>query len=96
MGRKLPARLKAEGPEIPEPLVYLWVLFNELSMGLSINGMAPVVVTWEALQAWSRLTSTALVPWEVRALVRLGTLRASIQSEEIRKNTQSNAQNKGR
>jgi hypothetical protein len=69
-------------PECPAALRYLWVYFVELSEGLAITGMAPPVITWESLAAWCELRRMVIEPWESLALVRLGRLRAEIQSEK--------------
>lgn len=74
--------LENTGPECPAPLQYLWSWFCELASGLSVNGMAPPVVTWEGLEAWARQMDIALEPREARTLVRLGQMRAEILSEE--------------
>lgn len=69
-------------PECPPELVYLWRDFVELVGGLASGGFGPPVVTWEALDAWCRLTGVTLEPWEARTLIRLGQRRAIIESEE--------------
>lgn len=37
---------------------------------------------WRDVQAWCEAMSLDLEPWEKRAIIRLSTLRASVQSEE--------------
>lgn len=69
-------------PPLPEPLAYLWGWFNQHSYGLSSGGMGPSTVTWEGLAAWSALMKIEMEPWESFVMVRLGYLRALIQSEE--------------
>ena len=34
-------------------------------------------VTWEGLAAWSGITGIELLPWEARAMVQLGSVRAN-------------------
>jgi len=34
-------------------------------------------VTWEGLAAWSDITGIELLPWEARAMVQLGSVRAN-------------------
>jgi len=51
-------------------------------MGVSRNGMGPVLVTWEGLRAWCELMRIALEPWESLALVRIGQCRAMVDSEK--------------
>lgn len=45
--------------------------------------MGVATVSWSNLKAWVDLTGNDLEPWEVSAMIRLGTLRASIISEDI-------------
>lgn len=53
-------------------------------MGLEASGGFGGVplVSWAALRSWSLLTQTALEPWEARALVRLGIVRAAIVNKK--------------
>lgn len=59
------------GPEMPEQLEYLWGWFCELSAGRGegMSGAAPL--TYASIDAWSRLTDTAIAPHEVRAIFEL-------------------------
>jgi hypothetical protein len=82
------AGVKRATPEVSEPaelppdlLAYLWGWFEEISLGLSADGFGPPLVTWEALTAWCGLTRTALEPWEATTLVRLGRIKANVESE---------------
>lgn len=50
-------------------------------MGLAQNGMAPPAVTWEGLKAWCEQMRVTLEPWEARAMVTLGTVRANVDAE---------------
>lgn len=68
-------------PPFPTELQYLWMWFSEHSWGLQANGMAVPNVTWEGLAAWCELMDVALVPWEARAMVRLGNVRAAALSK---------------
>jgi hypothetical protein len=81
MGIVPKAATQINEPECPPELLYLWRDFVELACGLA-GGFGPPVVTWEALDAWCRLTGVALEPWEARTLIRLGQRRAIIESEE--------------
>lgn len=75
-------------PPFPTQLAYLWRWFVELSMGIASNGMGPAVVTWEALDAWSRsFLRIDLSYWEALTLIRLGNARAVIESEAAAKQT---------
>jgi hypothetical protein len=44
--------------------------------------MAPSVVTWEALESWSRQMDVEIEPREAVLLVELGQLRAQVLTEE--------------
>lgn len=71
-----------EGPPFPEELDYLWSWLGQITMGLSVSGMAPPTVSWEAIRAWQALMGIAEIePWEAEVLVQLGMLRAGIQAE---------------
>lgn len=74
-----------EGPPFPELLDYLWDWFTSLSLGIGISGMAPPVVTWVDVAAWRQQTGEIVEPWEARALVALGALRAGIAAEKTKK-----------
>ena len=73
-------------PPFPDRLDYLWGWFVEIGYGLD-QGYGPAIVTWRVLSAWSDQMDVKLLPWEARALVRLGVLRASIQSEQLKERT---------
>lgn len=76
------------GPPFPDDLSYLWEWFTEISAGLAAGGFGPPTVTWEAIAAWRRLADIGPIePWEARALVRLGLLRAEIAAEGQKKPT---------
>lgn len=74
-----------EPPECPQALLYLWGYFCEISHGLDTGGFGLSGITWTNLKAWSDLMQQMLEPWEAIALVRLGTLRVQITSEEAAK-----------
>lgn len=57
------------GPPFPHLLGDLWKYFCEVSSGVAPSGMAPVVVTWEAISAWSSLMLVTLEPWEAQAMI---------------------------
>lgn len=66
---------------MPRPLVYLWEWFGDYAFGLPSGGMGPAAPTWENLQAWRDHMRLDLEPWEARAMIRLGHIRAVVQSE---------------
>ena len=85
-----------DGPECPDALHYLWGYFCEISAGLSSNGFGPPIVTWEALRAWCEFMAVALAPWEARALVVLGHVRATVDAEEQEKRAKRGGKNQNR
>lgn len=74
-------------PPFPWVLDYLWDWFLEFSMGLTSDGMGPVMAGWRDVQDWSAAMCLDLDPWEKKALIRLSNLRAQVQSEEQPKAT---------
>lgn len=75
----------SDTPQLPDPISYLWFWFLEILGGLDSGGMGVATVSWSNLKAWVDLTGNDLEPWEVSALIRLGTLRASVISEDLKK-----------
>jgi hypothetical protein len=69
-------------PPFPWALDYLWDWFCQLSMGLSISGMAPAVVTWESLESWARQMDIEVRPREAIVFVEL---RAQVLMETPKK-----------
>jgi len=83
--KKAAAEVLPDAPPFPSELGYLWSWYCQHSMGLTITGMAPAVVTWEGLASWCDLMGVDLEPWEALTMIRLGHLRANIESEKIAK-----------
>lgn len=83
LGRKKKRPVEEDdGPVCPRELVYLWNFFWEISDGISPGGFGPAVVTWNDLYCWRAQMGIDLAPWETRAIVRLGNLRAVVASEK--------------
>ncbi|MCW5695776.1 MAG: hypothetical protein KIS96_03465 [Bauldia sp.] len=85
LGRQPKAEPTVDGPPFPDELDYLYRWFMEISLGLASSGMAPAVVTWRDITDWQEQTGEIVEPWEARALVSLGALRASIAVEKTKK-----------
>jgi hypothetical protein len=83
--KKAAAEILPDTPPFPSELSYLWSWYCQHSMGLAANGMSFPSVTWEGVAAWSDLMLVSLEPWEVLTMIRLGNLRANIESEKINK-----------
>jgi hypothetical protein len=71
------------GPELPEALGYLWDWFSELDGVRTFNGMNghPEPITYQAIDAWSRLTGRGPTPEEVQALVLIDGVYLNPQVE---------------
>lgn len=71
----------APPPPFPLELDFLWEWYIDVSSGLPINGMVAPTISWDTLKAWQDLARIELEPWQAQTLVRLGSLRVSIQME---------------
>lgn len=60
--------LEEKEMRIPDEGLYLWSLFQEASAGRGNNGFGPMTLSWSDIEAWARLTSTHLSPYEVLTL----------------------------
>lgn len=60
-----------EMPELPEAVEHIWGWFSEIASRRTGNGYGPNPITWHDIQAWSQLTQTNALPWEVRMLCSL-------------------------
>lgn len=82
---QLAKSLVADPPHFPDELSYLWDWYRIHAMGIALSGMAPAVVTWEGVAAWALLMDVALQPWEARAMVTIGYIRAVVEGESLQK-----------
>jgi hypothetical protein len=58
--------------EPPAELDWLWGLFVEVSNGRGYDGMGGSHgLSWQDLEAWSRLMGVELRPWEVEVMMQL-------------------------
>ena len=60
-----------DGVDPPESLFYLWGWFCQLHGQRGSNGFGPNGISFSELDAWGRLTATALTPFEVDTLIAL-------------------------
>lgn len=74
-----------ECPPFPEPLGYIWVVFNRLSARRGSNGFSLNPISWPDIDAFMRLSGFRLVPWEIQMVEELDDLYRS----EIAKASQS-------
>lgn len=88
----LKVRVEPPTPPFPVVLAYLWAWFCDISAGIAGNGTTPPVITWEAAAAWAISTGINPEPWEYRAMLVLGAMRANIISEGIRRGVESQNQ----
>ena len=68
-------------PPFPFAIEHVWEFYFEFAAGLKSDGMAPAQAGWPDVAAWSAAMQLDLEPYEMRLLVRLANLRASIQAE---------------
>lgn len=82
-------QLKRDGIEPkmpPNPMPHLVARLVEIGL-VSGGGMGPAPLSWEALDAWQRMTRVALAPWEARLLRSLSAahiVEASLADDETR------------
>lgn len=69
-------------PPFPERVAHVWQMFAELHRGRSYTDSGPCPLTYEAMLAWDRLTSTGLKDWEVRAIKRLDDVWLAVVNED--------------
>ncbi len=74
---------RLDTPPFPPQLDYLWQFYCQHTLGLTVSGMAPAVVTWDGLRAWCAVMDVKLDPDEALVIVRLGYEAANAQSEKI-------------
>ena len=72
---------------IPEDGLYLWFYFQELSGGRINSGFGPTALSWSDMEAWARLTSTLLTPYEILTLRSMDTAFLSPNAEQPKKPT---------
>ena len=74
-----------EETPIPEDGAYLWFYFQELSGGRINAGFGPTALAWSDVEAWARLTSTPLSPYEVLTLRSMDAAFLSAHAAEMEK-----------
>jgi hypothetical protein len=67
------AELRAElaQPPLPQSLEYLWAAFCRLATRRTSNGYGPNLITYPEIDAFQRVTSIRLDPWEVEIIEML-------------------------
>ena len=60
-----------DGPDVPDELQYLWGWFHELDRTRTVGMNGPEALTYQAIDAWARLTGRAPDALEVDALLQL-------------------------
>lgn len=66
LGKAPPKQLKEI--ELPYCVVYLWQWFCELSGGRGYSDFGPLPLNYSEILAWSQLTKTDPIAWEVQAI----------------------------
>lgn len=59
------------GPEVPEPLAYLWDWFVEMDRTRTSGVNGPDPLTYPIIESWSRLTGRSPSPLEVETILFL-------------------------
>jgi hypothetical protein len=59
---------KAEHPELPTALRYLWNHFILLHKARGSNGFGPNPLAWSEIRAYCELMQARLDPWEIEAI----------------------------
>lgn len=73
LGRKPKQLLDLEVHQLPDSTAYLWEWYDELFNGGKIS--------WQELDAWSRLTRRRILPWEAETIKALDTLYLRVQND---------------
>lgn len=56
------------GPPIPASAAYLWQWWWRLHRRRPSGGMGIASITWSEIKAWSELTGTEVLPWEIEII----------------------------
>lgn len=67
----------------PAPLRYLWQAFLELSDARGSAGFGPAPLSWQEIEAWSRLKRRPLSAWQVDVFKRLDRLFLTHQAKQL-------------
>lgn len=65
----MPEELENE-PELNPLVRHVWGWFCELNQARNAGGMAVSPIGYQDIKAWSEITGTKIMPWEVTALRR--------------------------
>lgn len=61
-------KARIEEPEIPAAGEHLWQWFWEIGSGRGPGGFGPEALSYQEIDAWTRLTGWNLTSWEVSAI----------------------------
>lgn len=73
---------KPKGPTLPAGVVHLWNAFAQLSAARTGNGFGPNPIPYSEIDAYSRLTGQAFLPWEVDAIRALDDAYVTAAAEK--------------
>lgn len=62
------------GPAMPPEFRYLWSAFGRLSGRRRLSDVGALPIAWDEIDAFSRLTGAAFVPWEIEVIEMLDRL----------------------
>ncbi|WP_435052260.1 phage tail assembly chaperone [Geoanaerobacter pelophilus] len=75
-------------PPMPAEVEHIWTWFQELSATRG-GGFGPAPITYQEIEAWSRLTGNRPTPWEVTQIKMLDAEYFAWQDEKAEKETSS-------
>lgn len=70
---------------VPEEGAHLWAWFQELCGGRVNSGFGPTALSWSDVEAWARLTSTPLTPYETLTLRSMDAAFLAAYAAEMEK-----------
>lgn len=68
-------------PEFPDVASHVWSYFLSIHQGRSYGISGPNPVSYQDIEAWSRLTGWTLTPWELSAVKKLDAVFLSKREE---------------
>lgn len=74
-------------PPCPEALAHVMAWFLDLHQARGSSGFGPVPISYEAIDAWNRLTGAAARPWEVALIRRLDQIWLGLWAKQRKRDT---------
>lgn len=83
---------RADGPPIPWPGKRIWSIFLALNAARGSNGWGPNPITFQEIEAWSRLNREPVRPWELSILAAMDAAYMESANQRADKGQQSASQ----